>query len=97
MIFGVYLLMINMLAFFTMGWDKARARRSQRRVPEKRLFALAVIGGSLGIFIGMRVFRHKTQHASFVNGIPAIIALQVGLYFWWSHQSGQVWPGIPAA
>ncbi|WP_426449888.1 DUF1294 domain-containing protein [Paenibacillus sp. S-38] len=78
-----YLAVINLIGFGLMGSDKSRARRGgRRRVPEKRLFLIAAAGGALGVWIAMRAFRHKTQHRSFVVGIPVILAVQVlaGLY-----------------
>jgi uncharacterized membrane protein YsdA (DUF1294 family) len=59
--------------------DKRRAQRSAFRIPEATLFAVAIIGGSLGSFIGMRFFRHKTRHWYFKIGIPLILILQVAL------------------
>ena len=57
-----------------------------RRVPERTLFLLAILGGSVGALLGMRVFHHKTLHRAFRFGIPAILALQVllplGLWLW---------------
>ncbi|MCZ8523434.1 MULTISPECIES: DUF1294 domain-containing protein [Paenibacillus] len=78
-----YLAVMNAAGFAVMGSDKSRARKGgRRRVPEKRLFLLAGAGGSLGVWIAMRFFRHKTQHQSFVIGVPAILIVQVlaGLY-----------------
>lgn len=71
-----YLLMINTAAFLVFGWDKLKAKRDGWRVPEKTLLALAVIGGSVGALIGMRVFRHKTKKAKFTVGIPVILIMQ---------------------
>jgi uncharacterized membrane protein YsdA (DUF1294 family) len=78
-----YLIVINALAFFIMGYDKRMAQKKKRRIPERHLFWYAFIGGSVGAFIGMRVFRHKTQHPSFQYGIPAIILLHIAaaVYF----------------
>ena len=73
------LLLLNALAFGVYGVDKWSARRGWRRVPEKTLFALALFGGSVGAFLGMRVFRHKTRHWYFAFGIPAIIVAQAAL------------------
>ncbi|WP_337101279.1 DUF1294 domain-containing protein [Paenibacillus sp. YIM B09110] len=74
-----YLLIINLYTFALMGRDKKLAVKQRRRVPEKRLFTLSAIGGSIGTWIGMRTWRHKTKHNSFVFGIPAIFVLQVAL------------------
>jgi uncharacterized membrane protein YsdA (DUF1294 family) len=78
-----YLIIINLFAFSIMGYDKQSAKKRKRRVPERYLFIYALIGGSVGAFIGMRVFRHKTQHSSFQYGIPAIILLHTAaaVYF----------------
>ena len=69
---GAYLLFINIDAFALMALDKSRARRGGRRVPEATLFFLAFLGGSPGVMLAMRVFRHKTLHTSFAVGMPLI-------------------------
>lgn len=76
-----YLLAVNILAFSSMGSDKRRARQGRWRIPEKTLFLLALLGGSIGSLAGMHIFRHKTRHWYFRYGIPAILGLQVVL-FW---------------
>ena len=73
----IYLLAINLVAFVTMGLDKWKARRDKWRVPEKTLFLLVIIGGSLGGILGMFAFRHKTKHWYFRFGFPAILVLQI--------------------
>ncbi len=73
----VYLAAINLLTFCVYGADKRRARiPGARRVPEKTLFALALLLGSPGALLGMLVFRHKTRHWYFRFGIPAILLAQ---------------------
>ena len=69
--------MINIAAFALFGADKRKARRGDWRISEKALFLSAVLGGSLGALIGMRLFHHKTKHWYFVIGIPAILVLQI--------------------
>jgi len=81
-----YLVLVNLIAFTVYGADKRRARKDRRRVPEKTLFLLAIIGGSVGAFAGMRLFRHKTRHWYFVWGIPAIMVLQIALGVWLTVQ-----------
>ena len=78
----VYLAAVNVIAFAVYGADKRRARKNRRRVPEKTLFLLAVIGGSVGALLGMYTFRHKTRHWYFVWGIPAILLVQIALVVW---------------
>lgn len=72
-----YLAAINLLTFCVYGADKRRAKiPGARRVPEKTLFALALLLGSPGALLGMLVFRHKTRHWYFRFGIPAILLAQ---------------------
>lgn len=73
----VYLLLINILGFLLMGLDKWKARHHKWRIPEKTLFAAALLGGSLGSILGMQIFRHKTKHTAFIAGMPCILILQI--------------------
>ena len=70
------------MTFTVYGVDKAKARRSAWRVPEKTLFLLPLLGGSVGALLGMLVFRHKTKHWYFVWGIPLILLAQIALAVW---------------
>ena len=79
---AVWLIAINVVTFAVYGIDKRRARRGTWRVPEKTLFLLPLLGGSLGALLGMRVFHHKTKHWYFVWGIPAILLVQTALAAW---------------
>lgn len=72
-----YLVIVNLIGFLAMGMDKRKARKHKWRIKEATLFLLAVIGGSIGCWLGMYVFHHKTKHWYFVIGMPAILALQV--------------------
>ena len=74
---GIYLLVMNLAGFVFMAVDKSKARRNKWRIPEATLFLFAIFGGSLGCFLGMRVFRHKTQKPRFYIGIPVIMGIQV--------------------
>ena len=79
---AAWLLVINLATFAVYGADKRRARRGAWRVPERTLFLLSAIGGSVGALLGMRVFHHKTTHPQFKYGIPCIMAIQVALCLW---------------
>lgn len=72
-----YLLGINLAGLLSMAIDKRRARNHRWRIPEKTLFLIAALGGSIGSILGMLLFRHKTRHLSFCLGMPLILALQV--------------------
>jgi len=74
-----YLIAINAITFITYGIDKWKARKNKWRIPESTLLLLAVFGGSIGAFLGMRVWRHKTTHKKFKYGKPSILVLQIGL------------------
>ena len=78
----VWLAAINLVTFAVYGIDKAKAKRGAWRVPEKTLFLLPLLGGSLGALLGMRVFHHKTKHWYFVWGIPLILLAQIALAVW---------------
>lgn len=78
----LYILIINLIGFLAMGIDKFKAKKNFWRTKEKTLFGIAAIGGSVGVMIGMHTFRHKTKHNSFVFGIPAILAVQIGVIFY---------------
>ena len=75
----IYLLAINVLAFFLYGIDKWKAKRSKWRIPEITLLSIAVIGGSIGAWLGMKVWRHKTMHKKFKYGIPLILFAQIAI------------------
>lgn len=74
-----YLLLVNVIAFVMYGIDKRRAKKEAWRIPEARLLLVAAAGGSVGAWLGMKVWRHKTLHKKFRYGVPAIFMLQVAL------------------
>ncbi len=76
----IYLLIINIIGFFAMWYDKGLAKTRRYRIPEGRLLLIALAGGAAGVLIGMQVFNHKTRHLKFTLGIPVIIIAQVILF-----------------
>lgn len=80
-VFALFLLLLNAVTFLVYGLDKYKARRELPRIAERTLLGLAALGGSVGAWLGMRVFRHKTRHWYFRYGIPAIFLLQIALAF----------------
>ena len=75
----LYLVAMNVLGLALMGIDKSKAVNHRWRIPESHLFLAAFLGGSLGAFIGMHLFRHKTKHWYFRYGLPLILAVQIVL------------------
>ena len=75
----IYLVAINIVTFFMYGIDKWKAKNSKWRIRETALLGIAVLGGSIGAWLGMKVWRHKTQHKKYKYGVPAIIIVQLAL------------------
>ena len=81
----LWLVIVNLAAFFVMGADKRRAQKGTWRISEKALFLPALLGGALGGLCGMRVFRHKTRHWYFKYGFPLLLICQIllgGFLLW---------------
>ena len=74
-----YLLAINIVSLFLYGIDKYKAKKNKWRISEATLLMIAVIGGSIGAWVGMRLWHHKTMHKKFKYGIPLIIIMQIAL------------------
>ena len=74
-----YLIALNIVTFFVYGIDKWKARQAKRRIREASLLCLAVLGGSIGALLGMKVWHHKTLHKKFKYGLPLILLAQTAL------------------
>ncbi len=74
-----YLLAINAVTFIVYGIDKYKAKKAKWRISEATLLLLAVLGGSVGAWVGMKVWHRKTMHKKFKYGIPAILLIQIAL------------------
>ena len=81
---GIYLGVMSAVSAAVTASDKYSARRGLTRVPEKTLFLLAACGGSVAMYVCMKLIRHKTKHLSFMLGLPAIISAQCGAV-WAAH------------
>ena len=80
-----YLVIINAVGFLIMLADKRKAKKNLWRIPERTLIAVAALGGSLGVLLGMHTFRHKTKDWKFTFGVPMILAIQIiGAVILWS-------------
>ena len=82
MILLIAVLVMSLISFLLMGWDKRCARRGHWRVSEKALFLSAILMGAIGGTLGMNVFRHKTKHWYFKLFFPALAILQILLVIW---------------
>lgn len=82
----VYVVAVNAVAFVVYGVDKYKAQKAKWRIRESTLLLLAAIGGSAGAWLGMKIWRHKTRHAKFRYGVPAILLIQLTgvLCFLWN-------------
>lgn len=80
----IYLIAINIVGFLVMGIDKAKAKAKAWRIPEKTLLTIAVLGGSIGVWLGMEIFRHKTKHKQFKYGVPLIFVIEIVVWFYFS-------------
>lgn len=76
-----YLIVINIVTFLVYGIDKWKAKQGSWRISEATLLILAVIGGSIGALLGMRVWHHKTMHKKFKYGLPLILLVQIALIY----------------
>ncbi len=79
---------LNVLTFFVYGIDKWKATHGKWRISEATLLLLAIIGGSIGAWLGMKVWRHKTLHKKFKYGIPLIVATQITLFYLFLQSGG---------
>jgi uncharacterized membrane protein YsdA (DUF1294 family) len=81
--------LINFITFIVYGIDKYKARKGKWRISENSLLLLAVIGGSIGAWLGIKIWHHKTMHKKFCYGIPLVILLQVAIltYFFLIQQT----------
>lgn len=73
----LYVIIMNIIGVMMMEIDKSRAKRHAWRIPERTLFLISLLGGSVGSLAGMYLFRHKTKHMKFVIGMPLILLIQI--------------------
>jgi len=75
----IYLAIVNMVAFMAYGIDKWKAKHSRWRTPEAVLLTMAAIGGSVGAWLGMKAWHHKTLHNQFRIGVPLMLLAQIAI------------------
>ena len=76
-----YLIVINIVTFVVYGIDKLKAKQGSWRISEATLLIFAVIGGSIGALLGMKIWHHKTMHKKFRYGLPLIQLVQIALIY----------------
>jgi len=82
----IYLIIVNLTAFTLYAYDKIKALKSMRRVPENKLLFCTLIGGTLGSIISMLILRHKIKKLSFMLKFSTVAVLQVlAIYFYMSY------------
>lgn len=72
-----YILCINVVTLIVYGIDKYKAKKAKWRISEATLLLLAILGGSIGAWIVMKIWHHKTMHKKFKYGVPAILLIQI--------------------
>lgn len=77
-----YIIIINIISFFIMLYDKRQAIYHNFRISEKTIFIVSLLLGGIGTYVGMYVFRHKTKHLKFTIGIPIVIILNIVSVFY---------------
>ncbi|MFS0574898.1 DUF1294 domain-containing protein [Sporosarcina sp. 179-K 3D1 HS] len=75
----LWIFLLSLWAFFAMRMDKRQAKRRGQRVPERNLWLLAILGGGIGAYFGMQVFRHKTRHTNFRIGFLLLAIAYAGI------------------
>lgn len=76
---AIYLAAITLITFIAFAIDKSKSKSKSRRIPERTLLIMSAIGGSLGALLAMHFVRHKTQHAKFKYGVPAMLIAHIAL------------------
>ena len=74
-----YVIIINVITLMMYGIDKWKAKHSKWRIPEATLLIMAAVGGSIGAWMGIKLFHHKTLHKKFKYGVPGIFLIQLGI------------------
>ena len=87
MIIYTSIAILKVITFFLYGIDKWKAKKDRWRIPESTLLLLALLGGSIGAWLGMKTWHHKTMHKKFKYGVPLILVLQIGALFYFLQKA----------
>ncbi len=77
----IYLVLINIITFLIFAFDKYCAVKDKWRIKEATLLGLCFVGGALGGYVSMQIFRHKTRKQKFTITVPVLLALQIFLIY----------------
>ncbi|MFD1850749.1 DUF1294 domain-containing protein [Oceanobacillus bengalensis] len=75
-----FIIGVNIIGLFMMRIDKQKAIKGAYRIPERTMWIIAFLGGAIGTYMGMRMFRHKTKHRSFIIGMPILVIMNLVLF-----------------
>ncbi|NNJ25496.1 hypothetical protein LzC2_15660 [Planctomycetes bacterium LzC2] len=95
---GWALLGLSVVGFVLHGWDKWRATRNGRRVPETVLHIVELLGGWPGALIARHWFRHKTVKLSYRITFWLCVltnAAVVGGVLWFGDSFGEKVASLP--
>ncbi|MEE1386295.1 MAG: DUF1294 domain-containing protein [Prevotella sp.] len=81
-----YLLLANVVTFIAYGIDTDEAKKGEWRISEATLLLMAFVVGSIGAWLGMKAFHHKTMHKKFYIGVPTFIILQLAFAVWLTYK-----------
>ena len=83
LIFFAYIAVVSLCSIVVCVYDKKISKKNnvKLRIPEKSLFIWSAVGGSVAMFITMKLIHHKTKHLSFMIGIPVIFIIQAAMIF----------------
>ena len=84
---SAWLVAVSFMAVAVTTWDKVQAGRRGRRVPERLLWFVSLLGGSVATYVTMLVIRHKTLHRQFMWGLPLLMVAQASLTYLLCHQN----------
>ena len=77
----IYFIIINVLGFGMIWYDKNLAKNNQYRISEKILLSIVVFGGMIGSGLSMLLFRHKTSKNSYLLKFFGIIIVEILVFY----------------
>ena len=81
LVFFIWFILISAVSIIMTVYDKWAAKRKKRRVPERTLLSLGIVGGAAAMYLTMKCIHHKTKKKKFMVGLPLEILLHVLIVF----------------